>query len=148
MRNGVIMVLLVLAILTGAGAGYLLGNRKIVTTTVTVSCPSATTEEYSGDFEVEVSYQGPWNANVSTYSAFATTPEYLIWTCHYAGSGTAYISIASPNHNREQTVFCAAHKLDPSGGNLTVTVTYGAGFRSNSTTLPFGSTMTFVSTAP
>jgi hypothetical protein len=42
----------------------------------------------------------------------------------------------------------AAHKLDSSGGNLTVTVTYGAVSRSNSTTLPFGSAKTFVSTAP
>ena len=148
MRNEVIVILLVVAILAGAGAWYLIGSQKIATTTSTVQCPTASTQEYSSDFDVEISYQGPWNATVSTYSAFATTPAYLLLTCHYGGSGTAYIGVSSPNPNGEQTVMGAAHKLDSSNGNMTVTVTYGAGSRSNSTTSPFGSAMTFVSTAP
>ena len=153
MRSGVVAVLLVVAILAGAGVGYLVGSQEIamntITTTITGSCPSATTEEYTpSGFRAEVSYQGPWNATISTYSAFATTPAYLLSTCHYGGNGTAYVYVASPNPNGEQTVLGAAHKLDSSGGNLTVTVTYGDASRSNSTTLPLGSAVTFVSTVP
>ena len=148
MRNRVVAALLVVAILAGAGVGYLVGSQKEIAMK-TISCPSATTEEYSpSGFRVEVSYQGPWNATISTYSAFATTPAYLLSTCHYGGNGTAYVYVASPNPNGEQTVLGAAHKLDSSGGNLTVTVTYGAASRSNSTTSPYGSAETFVSTAP
>jgi len=152
MRNGVVAALLVVAILVGAGAGYLVSSREIamntVTTTITGSCPKANAQHGSGDFEVEVSYQGPWNATVSTYSAFNTTPAYLLSACQYGGIGTAYVSVASPNPNGEQTVVGAAHKLDSSNWNLTVTVTYGAGSRSNSMTLPFGLATAFVSTAP
>jgi hypothetical protein len=120
-----------------------------VTTTVAGSCPSATTEEYpSSGFIAEVSYQGPWNATISTYSAFATTPAYLLSTCHYGGNGTAYVYVAPPNPNGEQTVLVSGQKLDSGGGNLTVTVSYGVASRSNSTASPFGTATTFYSTAP
>jgi hypothetical protein len=153
MKDRVVAALLVVAILAGAGVGYLVSIQEIamktVTTTITGSCPLATTEEYPPTgFRVEVSYQGPWNATISTYSAFATSPAYLLSSCQYGGSGTVYVYVASPNPNGEQTVMGAGHKLDSSGGNLTVTVTYGAVSRSNSTTLPFGLAETFVSTAP
>jgi hypothetical protein len=145
MRSGVVAVLLVVAILAGAGVGYLVGSQEIamntITTTITGSCPSATTEEYTpSGFRAEVSYQGPWNATISTYSAFTTTPAYLLMTCHYGGSGTAYIYIPSLDPNGLQTVVGAAHKLDSGNGTLTVTVTYGGLSRYNSTALPFGST--------
>jgi hypothetical protein len=148
MRNSEVAVLLVLAILAGAGAGYFVGSQKITTTTSTIQCPSATTQAYSSDFGVEISYQGPWNATIGTYSAFATTPATLLLACHYRGSGFAYVGVASPNPNGEQTVVGAVRKLDSSNGNLTVTVTYGAVSRSNSTTFAFGSVTAFVSTAP
>ena len=152
MRNGAIASLLVIAILAGAGVGYLVGRQEIamktVTTTITGTCPKATAQFGSGDFVVEVSYQGPWNATVSTYSAFETAPAYRLSACQYGGVGTAYVNVASPNPSGEQTVLVAAHKLDSSDGNLTVTVTYGAGSRSNTTTSPFGSAMTLISTAP
>jgi len=149
MRNGTVAVLLVVAILASVGAGYFIGSTSQRQNTL-ASCPKATAQYGSGDFVVEVSYQGPWNATVSTYSAFATAPAYLLSACQYGGNGTAYVSVASPNPNGEQTVLVTAHKLDSSNGNLTVTVTYGGTppGRSNSTTLPFGSAMTFVSTAP
>jgi hypothetical protein len=154
MRNGAIASLLVVAILVGAGLGYFVTSQEIamktVTTTITGSCPKASAQYGSGDFVVEVSYQGPWNATVSTYSAFDATLAYLLSACHYGGIGTAYVSVASPNPNGEQTVLVAAQKLDSSNGNLTVTVTYGGTppGRSNSTTLPFGLATTYVSTAP
>ena len=148
MKNSVVAVLLVLAILAGAGAGYLLGSQKITTTTSTIQCPTASTQVYSSDFGVEISYQGPWNATISTYPAFATTPATLLMTCHYRGSGFAYVGVASPNPNGEQTVVGSATKLDSSDGNMTVTVAYGAASRSNSTTFAFGSVTAFVSTAP
>ena len=148
MKNWVIVALLVVAILAGSGAGYLIGRQSIARTTSTVQCPIASTQEYSGDFGVKISYQGPWNATINTYSAFATTPAYLLMTCNYGGSGTAYVSFSAPNPNGEQTVVGTAQKLDSSNGNLTVTVAYGAASRTNSTTSPFGSAMTFLSTAP
>jgi hypothetical protein len=158
MRNGVVASLLVIAMLAGAGAGYFIGSQRVAATTYTtfVSCPQSkpgppltayTTGPPIGPiFRVEFSYQGPWNATVSTYSALATSPAYLLSSCHYGGSGTAYVYVVPPNPNGEQTVVGVAHKLDSSNGNLTVTVLYGAYPRSNSTTLPFGSAMTSVGT--
>jgi len=160
MKNGAIAVLLVVAILAGAVAGYLVSSQEIamrtVTTTVTTSCPNPSPNVLGGGggnatinaFLVSVSFQGQWSAVVTTYSALQTTLAYLHSTCDYAGSNTALIYLNPWNSGGEQTVMVTAYKLDSSGGNLTVTVAYGAASRSNSTTLPFGSAKTFISTAP
>jgi hypothetical protein len=144
MKDGVIATLLVVAMVAGAGVGYLISSRgtamNTTTTTITASCPSATTEEYTpSGFRVGVTYQGPWNATVSTFSTPATTPGYLLSSCRYGGIGTAYVYVPSLDLNGLQTVVGTAHKLDSGNGTLTVTVTYGGLSRYNSTTLPFGS---------
>ena len=77
-------------------------------------------------FTVEVSFQGPWNATVQTFSAFDKAPTHLKSTCHYAGSGVGFIFVAPWNPNGEQTVAVDAHKLDSSDGNMTASVTWGA----------------------
>jgi len=160
MRNGAIAALLVAAIMAGAGLGYLASSQDIatrtVTTTVTIPCPNSSPNVLGGGggngtidaFLVSVSFQGQWNAVVTTYSAFQTTSTYLHSTCDYAGNNTAYIYINPWNSNGEQTVQVSAYKLVSNNGNLTVTVTYGAASRSNSTILPSGSAKTFISIAP
>jgi len=159
MRRASLALAIVAVLVAGLGVGYVGGvsNRQTITTTVTLSCPSSSPNVLSipggsnaetTAFSVTVSFQGQWSAVVTTYSAFQTTSAYLHSTCDYAGNNTAYIYINPWNSNGEQTVLVSAYKLDSSNSNLTVTVTCGAASRSNSTTLPFGSAMTFVSTAP
>jgi len=150
MRNGTIASLLVIAVLGGAGAGYLVGGQvtkmKTVTTTVTGQCPLAiATEHPTNGFSVEISYQGPWNATVSTYSSIGSAaPAYLLSKCQYGGSGVAYLYVPPTGTIGGGTVIGAAHKLDSSNGTLTVTVSYGGLSRMNSTALPLGSTTTFL----
>jgi len=159
MRRAFLGLAVVAVLVAGLGVGYLDGvsNQQTVTTTSTLTCPNSSPNVLSipggsnaetTAFSVTVSFQGQWSAVVTTYSAFQTTPIFLHSTCDYAGSNTAYIYFNPWNSNGEQTVLVSAYKLDSGNGNLTVTVTYGAASRSNSTTLPFGSAKTFVSTAP
>jgi len=159
MRRAFLTLAIVAVLIAGLGVGYMGGvsNRQTITTTITLSCPSSSpnvlfipggSNSVTTAFSVTVSFQGQWSAVVTSYSAFQTTSAYLHSTCDYAGSNTAYIYINPWNSNGEQTVKVTAYKLDSGNGNLTVTVSYGAASRSNSTTLSFGTAATFVSTAP
>jgi hypothetical protein len=135
-----------LLVVAGLAFGYLssVGN--------TSACPGVSSSVplslLNSDFVVEVSFKGSWNATVQTYSALDRSPSQLRTTCHYLGSGDGFILVAPWNPSGEQTVAVAANKLDSGGGNLTASVGFGAGSRSNSTTLPYGSTTAYVSTAP
>jgi hypothetical protein len=158
MGRTLLTLAIVFVLIAGLGIGYLGGvsNQKTITTTTTLSCPNSSPNILEGGggngttsaFLIAVSFQGQWSAVVTTYSAFQTTSSYLHSTCDYSGNNTAYTYVNPWNTNGEQTVQVSAYKLDSSNGNLTVTVTYGAASRSNSTILPFGSAKTFISTAP
>lgn len=157
MRQGILALVVAVVLVAGLGVGYIGGvaNRQTVTTTTTLSCPTASPNVLGGGgsgapaaFLVTVAFQGQWNAVVTTYSAFQTTLAYLHSTCDYAGSNNAYVYVNPWNSNGEQTVKVTAYKLDSGNGNLTVSVGYGAALRSNSTVSPFGSTTAFAGTAP
>ena len=162
MRQGFFAFIMVTLLVVGLVVGYIGGvaNRQIVTTTVTATTVTSTTidlcsalfaknpEEAKVDFTVEISFQGQWNATVTTYSAFKVAPDYLHTTCDYYGSGPATIYVVPWNPNGEQTVMVTANKFVSGYGNLTVSVGWGEAFRSNSTILPYGSATTFISIAP
>jgi len=144
-------------LVAGLGVGYLGGvaNRQTVTTTVSVVCPTPSsnltnTFANSGEvsFVIVISFHGQWDAVVSTYSALEPSPAYMVQTCDYAGSNTAYVGFTPWNSSGEQSVKVTAYKLDSGNGNLTVSVGFGEAFRSNSTISPYGSTTTSISIAP
>lgn len=162
MRTKLVAILLVGAVIIAGSLGFLGGysysslrtatETTTETSTVMVnqqcSVPAAAHGVASGNFTVEVSYQGPWNATVKTYSAFSTNSTYLHSSNCYTGTGTGYVYIVPWNPNGEQTVVVTAHKLDASDGNLTAFVTWPSITLSNSTIAPYGSVTTFISIAP
>jgi len=102
----------------------------------------------SNDFTIRVDYSGQWNMTLKTYSAFDTSPAYLKSSSCYTGTGGASLEVAAWNPSGEQTVVAMAHKLDGSNANMTVSVSWGAAVRSNSTTSTYGSISAQISIAP
>jgi len=168
LNRGSLSAILAIIVVVSALTGYAAGSINRTTTTVTsilsttttetttatssnVPCPTAlnqTATPVEPAFQVEISYPGPWNATVRTYSAFEQSPAYLVWTCYYRGTETRFVYVAPWNINGEQTVSVVATKLDSSNGNLIVSAGWGAASRSNSTISPYGSASTFISVAP
>src|SRR2546427_3068517 len=144
----VVLVVAVLILVAAAAFIFLLNNNHANSTVSCTTVPNVTRSAGSGNFAVEIFYQGRWSAVVKTYSAFETNSTYLRSSACYIGGGDASVYIAPWNPNGEQSVVVVAQKLEASNGNLTVSVAWGAATRSNSTLSPYGSVTTSIGTAP
>jgi len=144
----VVLVVAVLILVAAAASVFLLNDHHPNSTVSCTTVPNVTRTPESGNFAVEIFYQGRWSAIVKTYSAFETNSAYLRSSACYTGGGDASIYVAPWNPKGEQRVVVVAQKLEASNGNLTVGVTWGAATRSNSTLSPYGSVTTSIGTTP
>ena len=161
MRKGVVAVLLVVAILAGAGAGYYVDaiNRSATTTVLTATSfitPSGYTytstttvtttcsgyppggnciTTYSYTFTVTVNYTGPWKLSYQGYNSLGRANPTNV-SGSYSGTGINSTTIALSGLNNNGLTLCAqVQKLDGSNGVLILTVT-----GHNETSLPYGVT--------
>ena len=168
MRNVVVAALLVVAILVGAGVGYLFGNLNertvtstfsTVSTTTTTVVTTATTTVVLGTcsplggippfplpvgVRVTVSYEGNWSVSIATFAARTVNGSGFLLACQSEGKGTTTFYVELANYTGWNTVLATAHKVG-SNGTLTVSAAIGNETSSNSTTQPYGSVITTLS---
>ena len=165
MKNGVVAVLLVVAILAGAGAGFFTGSSNAHTTTVTATATETTvvtttaTTTVQGNcsplggssiavpvgFDITVSYEGDWRLSIATFAANSTNASLLDSTCYTEGSGTTTFYVSLANYTGGwNTVVALAHKFG-ANGTLTVSASIGSETNSSSTNLSYGSAITTLS---
>jgi hypothetical protein len=114
------------------------------TTTEPVYCSAAGNQTNDqAIFNLQVYYQGRWNASVSGYTYGATTPAF---TMCYTGDGNGVIAIAAwvQNPTGGQTINATIQKGDGTSSNLTAVL---GGIR-RTTTTPYGSVMVFGTALP
>jgi hypothetical protein len=167
MKSGVVAALLVVAILVGAGAGYLFGNVNertvtsfftVSTTTITLVTTTTTTvmlgtcSPIGGippfplpvGFHVTVSYEGNWSVAIATFAAKTVNGSGFVSACESLGNGTTTFYVGLANYTGWNSVLAMAHKFG-SNGTLTVDAAIGNETSSNSTTQPYGSAITILS---
>jgi hypothetical protein len=114
------------------------------TTTEPVFCSAAgnQTNDYAL-FNLQVYYQGRWNATLNGYTYGATTPAF---TMCYTGDGNGVITIAAwvQNPTGGQTLNATIQKDDGTSSNLTAVL---GGIR-RTTTAPYGSVVIFGTAVP
>ena len=146
--------MLVIGLAAGSFAFERAHTLAQVVSTFSISSCTETATAHTGElpngdyFVVQVNYSGMWTALITTYSAFADNSSYLHSTLCFGGSGNTTTLVQTWNLSGEESTWVTAKKLDSSNANLSVTVGYGAYFRTNSTIAPLGMTQTFVAIAP
>ena len=136
MRNRTIVILLVVAILTSTGTGYLIGVANQPSLGRCAPWGSLRGLIPAG-INVTVSYQGDWRLTVAEYASNQTKASALDSVCYYEGSGTTSFYVSYANYQGWNTIMALAHKWG-TGGTLTIAVAAGPSTESNSTALPYG----------
>jgi hypothetical protein len=114
------------------------------TTTEPVFCSAAGNQtDDQALFNLQVYYQGRWNATLNGYTYGAATPAF---TMCYAGDGNGVITVAAwvKNPTGGQTLNATIQKDDGTSSNLTAVL---GGIR-RTTTAPYGSVVVFGTAVP
>jgi hypothetical protein len=149
-RLGAMVVIAAVVIGAGIFASTLFGTAtkapQTAATAPTTSSCSPTSDLAAPRrfaFNIAVNYTGRWEATATGYSPTAgangATPAFV--DC-YTGSGVGLIYLSDWNEGGQATLQLVAEKTDSGGGNLTISVTFGASnsmTEANSTSLPEGS---------
>ena len=144
MKGRITLLLIVVALLVGAGVGYFANNKFSGTAAKTDSCAPLSS---LGDapipigFEPTVSYQGEWGVSIATFAAKADNASALNYVCTYTGSGTITFYVGLANYlGGWNTMVVLAHKLgSSSNGTLSVQASVGNETSTASTTQSYGS---------
>jgi hypothetical protein len=145
LRLGALLVIAAVVVGAGIYASTLFGTATTAsqtsTTTPTTSTSCAPTDDLAPPrhfaFNIAVNYTGPWNATAEGYSG--NTPAFI--EC-YTGDGVGLIYISDWDQGGQATLQVVAERGDSGGGNLSISITYGATnsmTEENSTSLPGGS---------
>jgi len=153
--------LLVVAILAGAGAGYLVGNANertvnststlsVVSTSTAFSTTTTTVTTTEGScfslnsasgaqslpvgFHVTVSYAGEWSISIATFSSKPINESAFWLACYSEGSGTATFYVGLANYVGGWNTVVATARAFGSNGTLTVSANIGNATNSSSTT--------------
>lgn len=144
MRRRTIASLLIVALATGAGAGYAFG----LTTQTSFSGRCTPWGNLRGftpaGINVTVSYQGNWRLTIAEFASNQTRASTLDSACYYEGSGTMSFYVSIANYQGWNTIIALAHKWGTSG-TLTITVAVGPSRSTNSTASPYGDATTSLS---
>ena len=145
LRLGALVVIAAVVIGAGIFASTLFGTATTTSQTATTTPTTSTSCAPSNDlapprnfaFNVAVNYTGQWNATAEGYSG--TTPAFI--EC-YTGNGAGLFYLSDWDQGGQATLQVVAQKADSGGGNLSISITFGATnsmTETNSTSLPRGS---------
>lgn len=111
-------------------------------------CPDLviSADSYARSYLIYVNFTGAWNASVSESKSFSVSGAAL--ACHYQSFGVRVLVFPNVNPDGESSVQIVAQKMDSGDGVMNVSITYGAAVRSNSTSIPFGTTLVYEGVAP
>jgi hypothetical protein len=157
MRDEVVIALLIVLVITSAGAGYFVGSssqRTTVTDTFAQTVIVSSTVSRSScnyvlpgpcvagyNFTLSINYSGPWSLKFQGYNSLCEAIACLSATetssGSYNSSGNDSRIITVPGSDNGWTLCAQAHKLDASYSTLTLQIT-----GQNETSLPFGSAAT------
>ena len=119
-------------------------NSSCTSTASTYTLPNPN----GGGWYIQVNYSGSWTAIITGYNAWTQSAKYMAYTECASGHGSFTTLAPDYNLNGESMECVQAQKTDGGNGNLTVGVTWGEALRTNTTSLPFGSTSICESIAP
>ena len=143
MENRTVASILVVALVTGSGVGYLVGQANQPDWGRCTPWGSLQGSIPAG-INVTVSYQGRWWMTMAEFASNQTKASTLDSTCYYEGNNriSFYVSIA--NYQGWNTIDVRAHKWGTSG-TMTVAISAGPSTSSNSTATPYGDATTTLS---
>ncbi|MDA4116485.1 MAG: hypothetical protein OK442_08020 [Thaumarchaeota archaeon] len=145
LRLGALVVMAAVVIGAGIFASTLFGTAtttpRTTSTILSTSSSCAPTDDLAPPrhfaFNIAVNYTGPWNATAEGYSG--NTPAFI--EC-FTGDGVGLIYLSDWDQGGQATLQVVAQKGDSGGGNLSISIDFGATnsmAEENSTSLPGGS---------
>ena len=148
MIKGRLLILIVVALLVGAGVGFFANSTLNGTATKTQSCTTLSSLQNGAipvGFEPTVSYQGEWRVSIASFAGKADNVSALAYVCTYIGSGTETFYVSLANYLGGWNTFVVlGHKLG-SNGTLTLHASFGNQTSTNSTTQAYGTAVVTIS---